>query len=441
MLVVCERSNPTTEIIAANYAISIDADFKFIEGPNREDAEDLQRVLANLYELEVSERDKVSADVKGRLAEILKDVHFEHRKVITFITKGIPYGVAITNIPTAHLFTLFLGAVLAQIIIEEKRDVNIRAALLIDPGFFRESETNRICSLLEKDRLHCKVLADKQATVTEVSNAIDYYPYEFLFIASHVGELKGRRWHFKFKAMDQTEHIGVMDVAVCFAPIPGTDQVKVTEFKSLVSIDGVLRGSPAWKRLPTQLVKDYVYSEPQEGGIFKTEATERIQAAAAIQLHGGAFMPMMSILANHLAPVVFNNGCSSWIYLAERFIFAGARAYIGTLSAVNGLLAGPVAENFMELSLTGISITEAVWRSQGEVFKDSAIRPYAVVGCHFSTIKKSDTEQSASLIRYLGWSIRQWARKAEGPEPEDVQLYYREAVRVSTKYLNSLRGR
>jgi hypothetical protein len=437
-LVVCERSNPVVEIIASNYAASIDADFSLVEGPSRDDAEDLQRLLASLYDLEVLAREEACRDVIKRLGKVLSDIHFEKRTAITFITKGVPYGVTITNAPSTHLFSLLLGTTLPRIIMAEKRTPNVRATLLIDPGLFRESETAAIHAILHEKHMHCKVLAHRDAIAINVSNAIDFFPYELLFIASHVGELKGRRWHFNFKARDNSMHVGVMDVAACFALIQGTDQVKVTEFKTFISIDGIPRNSPEWKKIPRPLIEDYVYSNPKDGGIFKTESTEKIRAAAAIQLYDNAFMPMTYVLANFLSPVIFNNGCSSWIYLSERFMFAGARAYIGTLAAVNGLLAKPIAENFMKLCLSGMTISEAIWKSQGEVFHDSLIRPYALVGCHFSTLKVADTDQLDFLTRYLAWTARQWERKADEPDTEDVKRNSREAARISLKYLTDL---
>lgn len=438
LLVVCERCNPVVEVIAANYATSIDADFRLIEAPDRKDAEDLQRLLANLYDLEITAREEVFRYVAKRISQSLIDIRFENRAAVTFVTTGIPYGVIITNVPSTHLLSLLLGTTLPRIIMAERRTPNVRASLLIDPGLFHESETAEILGVLCEKHMYCKVFAGRDATATNVSNAIDYFPYELLFIASHVGELKGCRWHFRFKARDHSMHVGVMDVAVCFAPIRGTDKVKVTEFKVMVSIDGIQRDSPQWKTLPSYLIEDYVYRDPKKGEIFKTEPTEKIRAATAIQLYDHAFMPMSYVIANFLSPVVFNNGCSSWIYLSERFMFAGARAYIGTLSAVNGLLAKPVAENFVRLCLNGVPISEAIWRSQGDVFCDSPIQPYALVGCHFSTIKVADFKQLDFLRRYLVWTARQWAHKAEEPGPDDVQQNAREAACLSLQYLGEL---
>ena len=71
-------------------------------------------------------------------------------------------------------------------------------------------------------------------------------------------------------------------------------------------------------------------------------------------------------LCPHHSPIIFNNACASWHRLAETFIFANARTYIGTLFSVTDAEAQEVANHLLD-TYFGKPLAIALWRAQNDI--------------------------------------------------------------------------
>jgi hypothetical protein len=106
----------------------------------------------------------------------------------------------------------------------------------------------------------------------------------------------------------------------------------------------------------------------------------------ALQLHGGIWIAMVEGFAPGAAPVILNNACSSWHELSERFTFAGARAYIGTLFPVTDGEAQAIGRLLFE-SKFGQELSRRLWAAQNEIYVGHGRRPYAMVGLPYASIR------------------------------------------------------
>lgn len=119
----------------------------------------------------------------------------------------------------------------------------------------------------------------------------------------------------------------------------------------------------------------------------------------AIQLGGELFqrtdIPQWLTLDSR--PVIFNNSCQSWTGVGQEFVRAGARAYIGTLWAVQSEAAIARAVAAMPAMAEGLALAEALRAPESA---DPSQRAYIVVGT--ATVRRPGgrAEPPAGLAGY-----------------------------------------
>ena len=84
-----------------------------------------------------------------------------------------------------------------------------------------------------------RVLAERSATVLNVHQNIQFYPYDLLVIFTHADETSGRRVTYQFTDRDGSQHEITVDEGVGFGYDPATDKVLVSTYERFVSLDGV----------------------------------------------------------------------------------------------------------------------------------------------------------------------------------------------------------
>jgi hypothetical protein len=129
----------------------------------------------------------------------------------------------------------------------------------------------------------------------------------------------------------------------------------------------------------------------------KREEVRRVRSSMALRMADGDYIPLLESIAERTAPIVINNACGSWHRLAGEFLFGNARCYLGTLFSVVDLEAQQVLDRLFSRYYDK-ELAFSLWRTQNEVYGDSARRPYVLCGCHFQRLT---TRQRSPTIRFI----------------------------------------
>lgn len=422
-LIVLDDHDGVPQVIAANYAFSLGMRLQLI--PSRDESL-RDRVYADL-----DERGQHRHEPRGERAhQSLVDLgaslgpslQFGSPRFITFITRGLPYGYFYQDAPSTHLFSYpHLGETIVAGIFWEHRNPFTLAAVLVDSGDFGASETPVVAACLAKGGTVVEQVVGRAATTELVRLFVQAYPYDLLFICSHCGEASGERWTIRVPDSDGRERIVVFDETVQFAAISFADDprkdVEVTKFHRTVSIDG----RPWFEALPDEGrhyggIWDYLRREPPEKwSIISREPIAHVAHATAIKVRGGCvILSMINVLDVSVSPIIFNNACVSYYDAAQTLTFAGARAYVGTLTPVSTTAAQELAELLFRSQLTQVSLPLTLWLAQLRVFSDPNDRTYIHVGCHFVSITPPQKDVSKVVRTRVRHARDRWR---EPPHP------------------------
>jgi hypothetical protein len=417
VLVVYEEQNIISDIIAANYAYSIGAWLRPIKPTSQELISDIHEEFYSIYSegnnKSVSESIKV---LRERLRNLSGEINFRGVKCATFFTSGLPWGYAFNEVPSTHIFTNqnIIGVYLVSAIASEKQ--GIKVCLLIDPGKFEHAEIKMIRELLVKRNVFVRVLEDKTATCHNVDLNIVLYPYDLLIISTHAGDVEGMRVTYKFTDSCGNDREFVIDEGVGFAFKPKSDKIKVTNFMRFVSLDGVLWSDSKGKKQINAgyALQDFINfrtSDEKRIRTIKKEETNRVQNSMALKMSDGNLLIMLHSIGYRTSPIIFNNACCTWHELAARFIFAGARSYIGTMFPVTDVEATEIANSLFKNHLDK-PLAMAIWCAQNDIYGDDKRHPYVMVGLHFSRMSFSKKDVPKYIAYYLLESLMAWKIKS-----------------------------
>lgn len=425
-LLISEKRNDLAPLVAANYAHSIGSKFLLIPEPTEMSIKDIAEDLYTLYSdspgLSIGEKMEL---IKQKIRQLVGDYDFGLASCLTFVTKGIPYGFAFPEFPSAHLNAYpDLGLHLNSSIRVERESQGIRVSLLVDPGFYPESETEDLAQFFKRQRIWVGVLSKDLASVYRVRRFIEYLPYDFLMFTSHAGEISGRRLKIRLQDKKGDAHILTIDLAAGFGIVPGTEMVEVREVSRFVEIDGVDWSDDAKKeKIPRlgEVLEDFAKKDVSQWEIIQAEDIPRVIHSMALKMTDHYLMPAFHALADGGEPIVLNNACCSWYELAGRFIFGGARAYVGTIFDITSAEAVSLTNCLVGKHL-GEELAFGLWEAQNEVYRDNPRRPYILIGPHFTTIRPTPL-QNAKL--YLLTKLREgligWSRSKKSLEEQNLK--------------------
>jgi len=432
-VVICEVRDDVVPVIAANYAYSIDAKFTLIPEPTDLEVRKIEDQFYNLYatELEISIAER-SKSLRDEIKEKLKHFTVGMESCITFITKGIPYGFVFPEVPSSHLISYpTLGLLLNSSIRCELENQGVRVALLVDPGFYPESEVKQVAEFFRRNRVWSGLLFGDSAKVFNVGQFMDFLPYDFLMISAHAGEISGRRAKLRLRDKKGTEHELIVDIAAGFGLIPGKEKVDVHQLTRFVSIDGVdWEDTDKKKEIDglSDILQDLFEKKPSEWDLTYYADIARVRHSMALKMTDHYLLAKPTSLANTGEPIVLNNACCSWYEMAARFIFSGARTYIGTLYDVTSVEAAQVATSFI-IKHQGEPSAFALWQVQNEVYGDSARRPYILIGPHFTTIKPTTIPNAKRYLLdklregYIAWNTKKEKIQGDPKQKEELEKY------------------
>jgi glycosyltransferase involved in cell wall biosynthesis len=443
-VVVCERGEDMTEVIAANYAFALGAGLLLIdERPRHETAAILEAFYGLYDEPDVAPRDRLR-ELALAIRGFVGDPDLPEGGSLTFVTDGIPYGFAFPERPSTHLFkypdvglTVINGFANGQ---RRARGTNV--AVLIDPKQADAPEIPATSVILAKKGMFVRVHNGAGATVLDVTRMVENYPYDLLLFATHCGDVDGYRWTYEFTDGDGRDRRLVVDIAIGIGDPrkSADDKLNVMQFMRFRELDGVRWDDPDRDRKIEvgRAIQDFV--EWDHAGRLEPvlkETIPRVVNSAALKMYDHNYIAMPQWLANNSCPVIINNACTSWHELPGRFTFAGARAYVGTLFPVTTSEACDVVVNALDKHGDKV-LPHAFWSSQKGVYGDGARRPYVVTGVYPQRIRVPQEDTPKRLLREMraslaDWRLRAEARRRAGQDVrsiEEIIAFFEEEIRT-----------
>ncbi len=431
-------------VISANYAFAIDADLRDLPAV---DFDQIDSIYDGIQEggnqKDPNRRQRSRAFVEGQGFRFASSIDRKGLTFITFITRGMPYGYFVTDLPTTHIYShLDLGRHIADSIYYSSIVKDTRLALIVDPGFFADSESADVVSSLQTRNIKVREIQGKAATRRNVSNYIRYYPYDLLYICTHAGELhEGKRLTIEFSTSDGRKHVLVADVAHTFVPSePDPSEpdpqkgplIEVMRFLRFVELNGV-----AWtdddgkKRIGAgDVIREFTDLPEETWKIIDSRDTDTIRDFPIIEATDGP-IPLVSEYfagAGLARPIIFNNACNSLHKLSTWLIIAGARAYIGTLLPVEDRLAKEVGRRFFRTLSSDKSLPILLWEVQQRILPHAQEPVYVHFGCHFASIQGPDRDVSRYPQTALRREIDGWYEYLAEDHPEKFKQTVRKIL-------------
>jgi hypothetical protein len=413
-LVVCERGEDLSEVIAANYAYALRAGLHLFPAIGEEISERVSNTFATLNDDSARLRSE-ELQRQGELRSLCGPLPLEGVRSITFITRSLPLGFAFPEVPSTHLFSYpDLGLSVANGFAgEQPQREPTGVAAIVDPGAVPAPEIRLATNNLARRGMYVRAYHGPNATVREVSELIELFPYDLLLIATHCGDASGYRWTYEYTDSEGHERRLVVDIALGIARTDDDDQFHVTQFTRFVSLDGVPWDDPMKKeRLYVgTAMNDYV--ERRRAGTLEPvirEGIDRVRWSAALRMYDNNYIAVEHLIADAGSPIIINNACGSWHRLAGTFTFAGARTYIGTLFPVMGIEAEEVTKDLLGGGF-GKALPVALWDAQCRVYPESFRRPYVVVGAFPQRLHRPSSGIPHRVARRLARGLRWWQRR------------------------------
>lgn len=415
-LVICEAREPLSEVIAANYAYALSAGLHIFDETDEVEGKTL---LEAFYSIDApgvnaaAERARVSA----RMRELVGTVDLPANGSLTFIVRQLPIGVAFPELPGTHLFTYpDLGrAVVNGFAAEQPGTRGTNVAVLVNPQKVTAPEIEAAAKLLPERKIFVRGYEGGGANVRAVSEMVDLFPYDLLLFATHCGDASGYRWTYEYRDSEDIDRKLVVDVAIGVGHTDDEDILRVMQYYRFHSLDGVDWNDPVAKAdlYVGSAIRDW--SERVRDKAFEPvhkESLDRVLGSAVLAMADNNYLPMPRALACEGSPIIFNNACVSWHELAGRFMFANARAYIGTLYPVNDIEAEAVAVALLGKHF-GKMLPHALWSAQNCVYGEgSDRRPYVVSGVYPQRLRATREDVPRHIISKLWNGLRYWKKRA-----------------------------
>jgi hypothetical protein len=424
-LVVCEESEDLSQVIAANYAFALAAGLHMIPAI---DSGVANALLENFYSVQgrtdgVSPREAQAELVRDLLA-LCGSLPVPDGGSITFISK-LPFGFAFPEYPCTHLFDYpDLGiAIIHGFAAEQRRGPSVGTAVLVDPDSTPAPDIEMATRLLEARGAFIRVYKGAAADVRNVSEALEHFPYDLFIVATHCGDSSGYRDTYRFIDSEGRSREIVVDLAVGFARTDDPERFKVGHFFRFVSVDGVDWSDEAAKATLYVGTAIHDFNKKLGGGYsaFKPETRKpipRVVGSSAMKMADSNLLFAHHTIAGVGTPIVINNACLSWHRLAATMMFAGARAYVGTLFPVLSSEAADVATRLLDVHW-GKPLPVALWLAQRDVYSAELRRPYVVAGVFPQALRVDAYDPPQQIASRLSRALQGYRDLLAGVSAED----------------------
>lgn len=415
-LVVCEDGDDHAQVIAANYAYSLEASLLIINSIDKDEAASICEEFYGANERQDISPSEVLSRLKNRLRSLVGEISLSGVTGITFISDEVPYGFAFPEVPTTHLFIYpDLGiSIINAMAAEQKNSPPMRVAAVIDPKKLPSTEAEEVAINMADRGMLVRGYRGHMASVSNISKMLELLPYDFLLIATHCGDVKGWRETYEFTDSEGRPRKLVVDTAIHVASTSEEDMLEVMQFQNFVSLDDIdwndkekLKTLPVGTAIIDFTSKRHAFLKP----VHKKEIN-RVPNSAALQMHDGNLIIAPKAVADNLTPIILNNACVSWHRLASTFVFCSARAYIGTLFSVSGIEAEEMARKITK-KYFGKPLAVALWHAQNEIYDSGVRRPYIMVGVHYQKLNSKYEDVRGYLVKRFARSLNYWNKQLE----------------------------
>ena len=138
---------------------------------------------------------------------------------------------------------------------------------------------------------------------------------------------------------------------------------------------------------------------------------------------------MFYSLAANSYPIIFNNTCSSWYEIAVTFIAAGARAYFGTVWAVDNLVAREAAKDFYDNVLEHEYLIEAFYEMTQRISSASCRSIYFYWGLHFSKLHRPTQTPDQAVFNALMGSFIELRKEYQSVDDPNAKKHIQRILR------------
>ena len=427
-LVVVEQTQETAGgVVAVNYAHAIGAAVRVVDALPRHAESRSVRLLQRWRE---DGEQEASDELNGAIAIRVGGVDFSAFDFVTFFTEGLPYSLIVDAVaPCSYVHLgLFPDRFIVNAIIRERSKFRLASAVVFAiEGFHEHDETLWLTDFLQRQYYAVRPVIGSEATV----EAFDYhaadFPYDFLHISSHGGEVDGSLVAVTFDSRDGERHVIEYDEVVGIArTYDGSGLFNVQHKAIFKTLDGLEWGSAKLRErdLPDVVYVDAMHAIFDGVNVSERERShkEQVPGGCAIVCNDGYHMAMFRTIAAYGNPIIFNNTCSSWSGTNHFFLSGGAIAYIGTHWNVPDDLAIDAAKTFYKGAI-GVPLIDAIHRVNLEISGTADANIYAFWGLHFSTLTVGeDAGLSVNhLASRMAKIIEMYARHLEEPLSDEVR--------------------
>jgi len=401
------RKHIIVSVTLANYAFSIDADIFFLETSISYKPEEIYSILSDTRG--TNQRAVLANSIVKDIGSALKTEldSLSHYEIATFFTDDFPYGYFFPDIPTTHVFNKLLPShFIADSIVSPY--IQVQSAVLVDSGFFQDSETNEISSLLSQSGVHIKELRDDKFSNADLDSTVQHFPYDLLFVCSHGDFPSGVRFKIHFSDKNKCEHIITIDTLDEFNPTnkgTGKNQlIGIKTFIEFVELDGQPWYQKKYKKGSSKtVVEDFLALDRNDWKVLGKENVIMNYCNVIVTNDpiSPNYIPMIQSVSDpQSAPFIFNNACVSSYTMSNNIIFAGASFYVGTIKPVKDDVAIKTAKQYFEKS---VKLNKSLALSLWEALKDANIpkedRVYTCIGCHFKKFVFDPSEDNKKVLR------------------------------------------
>lgn len=425
-LVVIEKGLDVYGVTAINYAFSIGADISLISKVSQTEVD---VVRDQLHRFDETKDNKHRSRIIEKLNRKIKGIPFDRYNTATFVTEGLPYGYSISNIITScHVYRRGATETFFDNIYVEGGGVggSIGTALVFSPEVFLETaplervETEHLLGLLQQRGFFIKLLSNKDATVRNLDNYVQFFPFDLLHICSHGGRVPSYYVRMRFKDQRGIDHIVEYYEVATFSLIDeigkdGKPMVSVMTKNIFYKLDGYRWASSELKRNRERYVFNDLLLAMSPGGNERVLEMTRVStdyhppSSARIQCYDSIHQGSFQSLSGMGTPIVFNNSCESWLEMAKNFLQCGARAYIGTLWSVKNNVAKESAESFYSKTLEhGLTLAESIRDVNTQITDQRDKNIYIYWGVHFAKIPSPRESLVDIRSRLLGRLVRSY---------------------------------
>jgi hypothetical protein len=425
-LVVCEDGDELSQVIAANYAFALRAGFFLIPEVENDVTDGLLEEFYSVYDQKHVSQTEALRHLQERLRQLCGPLPLPPNGSITFVTSGLPFGFAVQEAPSTHLFRYpDLGtAIVNGFAAEQPGSPGIEFAALVDPATTDSKEIGAVETILGPRGAFLRTYYGPGANVSDVKRMMELFPYDLLLIATHCGDVSGYRWTYEFKDSEGSNRELVVDIALGVGQTPDPNMLAVTQFFRFVSLDGVDWSDAAKQNLYVgTAINDFMdRTSRRELQPVKKETVSRVFGSAALKMHDGNLILLPKPLADEGTPIVINNACVSWHRLAKHFSFCNARAYIGTLIPISPLEAQEVVIKLVEKHFAK-PLPAALWSAQRDVYGTSHRRPYVATGVYTQWLRARRQDVVAHLVSRLSGTLASYQKLLAAEIQEDTPRY------------------